>query len=31
MEIGKVIKQARLNKKITQEELAEVLGVTHKL
>lgn len=28
MEIGKVIKQARLNKKITQEQLAEALGVT---
>ena len=28
MEIGKVIKQARLNKKITQEQLAETLGVT---
>ena len=28
MEIGKVIKQARLNKKIIQEQLAEALGVT---
>lgn len=28
MEIGKVIKQARINKKITQEQLAEALGVT---
>lgn len=28
MEIGKVIKQARLNKEITQEQLAEALGVT---
>lgn len=28
MEIGKVIKQARTNKKITQEGLAEALGVT---
>ena len=28
MEIRKVIKQARLNKKITQEQLAEALGVT---
>ena len=28
MEIGKVIKQSRLNKKITQEQLAEALGVT---
>ncbi|MBQ8293461.1 MAG: helix-turn-helix transcriptional regulator [Bacilli bacterium] len=28
MEIGKVIKNARMNKKITQEQLAEALGVT---
>lgn len=28
MEIGKVIKQARLNKKIPQEQLTEALGVT---
>lgn len=28
MEIGKIIKQSRLNKKITQEQLAEALGVT---
>ena len=28
MEIGKVIKQARINKKITQEQLAEAVGVT---
>ena len=27
-EIEKVLKQARLNKKITQEQLAEALGVT---
>lgn len=28
MEIGKIIKQARVNKKITQEQLAEAIGVT---